>query len=155
MLYFEACRGDFSNIRGNLWLAHGIDPDEFHRLDIGIHFLLYPISAFYRRHNLPCVITSIIRPDGIHKTGRAVDIRTRTMVPELVKLLAHRINELFPYGCALQDPSRYPDTFLWHQNRRDGKPDGQDIPDNRHGHLQVKGDDGQFERWGMAAWFRV
>lgn len=57
-------------------------------------------AAYYIKvkFNVNFVVTSIIRSDGIHACGRALDARSSYLEPEQIAKVDHYINEKYPYG---------------------------------------------------------
>ena len=60
--------------------------------------LLDAVAAFFLWHfGVPPVLTSIVRPDGIHSCNRAFDVRTWDFTKEQIAKTAEFANRSFPY----------------------------------------------------------
>lgn len=107
---------DAISLGGSMFLKRDINGNELAALHPNLHFILGLIHQFYSALDVPMVLTSLIRHDGIHGTGRAADVRTAGLTRDEIEFLTHKLNIMFPYGTG-QDGVRH-DTVVRHRLAR-------------------------------------
>ena len=85
------------------------------------------------KFGVDCIVTSVIREDGIHAAGRACDIRSFNLKDEEIAKLDHYLNDKYPYGKINPRTGQPYKTCYYHKSDKSDEPE-------YHFHLQNKFD---------------
>ena len=114
--------------RKKLMVKTGLNKEEFFMLHPSLMILIGAFHLYAQMHNQDSIITSLIRKDGIHADGRAVDFRSITWPKLHINRVCWQLNQKYKDIAAIGSKSGKPIACYYH------KVGGGEY----HFHLQVK-----------------